>query len=635
MTYKQTFWRTFAAMAALLLTMPAMFGADYAKFHEYAGEVGSISVNDENVFPDAQFRIFLDYVDADKNGSLSLEEAKAYSQKGTMNCIGRGIASLAGIEIFEELQVLDCSNNQLTELDLTFNTHLTRVDCFLNQLSDENMDALIASLPIAEDAMLVAVDRKNVLENNSVTVAQVNAAAQRGWTVYNYNRGQELVAYEGYDPDEKYWSFTGGDGSGSIDDPFIISNVYDLEYLFKSVRFGSNYEGAYFIVTNDINCNGAATIFTVSDKVFSGNLDGCGHTISNFIIESNGSLAGLFGKTENATIKNLILDGYIEASSGAAGAFVGVATSTVIENCESRCIIFGASTGGGIVGRLESGNVVDCRSSGRIDGHNGGGIVGQLLSGKVINCRSFAEVYSYFAGGIVGQGFGGEINNCVFAGALTLQANSGGIVGKNQGTRITNNLSIGDVGDSGSGIVGSQTARHYLLSNNFYTQAGNYGVDGKDIAGRAMRGYTINGDDKVKVELPENASTGVAYNEVVYAGAGQQVVLRLSCKQNEAQSAPALRVQAQTAFKASGGSLIDNGDGTWTLTMPAEDVVITIRLNGDVNCDGQVNIVDVTTLIDALLSNTASTLPNGDCDSDGEVNINDLTTLIDTLLNSN
>ena len=69
--------------------------------------------------------------------------------------------------------------------------------------------------------------------------------------------------------------------------------------------------------------------------------------------------------------------------------------------------------------------------------------------------------------------------------------------------------------------------------------------------------------------------------------------------------------------------------------MPAEDVVITIRLNGDVNCDGQVNIVDVTTLIDALLSNTASTLPNGDCDSDGEVNINDLTTLIDTLLNSN
>ena len=64
---------------------------------------------------------------------------------------------------------------------------------------------------------------------------------------------------------------------------------------------------------------------------------------------------------------------------------------------------------------------------------------------------------------------------------------------------------------------------------------------------------------------------------------------------------------------------------------------LTIRSmekRGDVDADGNVNISDVTALIDYLLSGNASgiVLANADCDQDGNVNISDVTTLIDYLL---
>jgi hypothetical protein len=52
---------------------------------------------------------------------------------------------------------------------------------------------------------------------------------------------------------------------------------------------------------------------------------------------------------------------------------------------------------------------------------------------------------------------------------------------------------------------------------------------------------------------------------------------------------------------------------------------------GDVDCDGSVNITDVTVLIDYLLSGTTPPVA-ADCDQDGSVNITDVTVLIDYLL---
>ena len=60
------------------------------------------------------------------------------------------------------------------------------------------------------------------------------------------------------------------------------------------------------------------------------------------------------------------------------------------------------------------------------------------------------------------------------------------------------------------------------------------------------------------------------------------------------------------------------------------DIPATKR--GDVNCDGNVNIADVTALINLLLQGNATGDATADCNSDGNVNISDVTALINFLL---
>ena len=56
-------------------------------------------------------------------------------------------------------------------------------------------------------------------------------------------------------------------------------------------------------------------------------------------------------------------------------------------------------------------------------------------------------------------------------------------------------------------------------------------------------------------------------------------------------------------------------------------------LRGDVNGDGEVNIIDVTDLIDCLLTGNAPANPDAaDVSMDGALNIEDVTMLIDFLL---
>ena len=60
-----------------------------------------------------------------------------------------------------------------------------------------------------------------------------------------------------------------------------------------------------------------------------------------------------------------------------------------------------------------------------------------------------------------------------------------------------------------------------------------------------------------------------------------------------------------------------------------------VVLTGDVNDDGNINIDDVTLLINYLLNNDAVQInqANADINSDGVINISDVTMLIQKLLN--
>ena len=69
-------------------------------------------------------------------------------------------------------------------------------------------------------------------------------------------------------------------------------------------------------------------------------------------------------------------------------------------------------------------------------------------------------------------------------------------------------------------------------------------------------------------------------------------------------------------------------DGSAVYFMPA-GVVAT---EGDVNGDGDVNVMDITALIDEIMND--GTDPRADVNGDGEINVIDITALIDIIMNS-
>ena len=70
-------------------------------------------------------------VDTSGDNLISYTEAEAVTK---LNVRSRDISDLTGIEAFVNLDTLDCSQNQLTSLDVSNNTALGRLDCYINQL---------------------------------------------------------------------------------------------------------------------------------------------------------------------------------------------------------------------------------------------------------------------------------------------------------------------------------------------------------------------------------------------------------------------------------------------------------------------------------------------------------------------
>lgn len=85
-------------------------------------------------FVDDSLLVVIAPLDSDGDGLLSPAEAAAVTE---LDCSGLGLRSLAGIELFTNLEVLDASDNLLGAIDLANLTHLREVN-----LSNNNLDEL-------------------------------------------------------------------------------------------------------------------------------------------------------------------------------------------------------------------------------------------------------------------------------------------------------------------------------------------------------------------------------------------------------------------------------------------------------------------------------------------------------------
>ena len=96
-----------------------------------AVQSAGVAIDDTN-FPDANFRTVVKKFDTNQDSSLSDTEIAAVKK---INCSNKGITNLKGIEYFTSLNILLCTDNQLTALDVSENTALTELDCRFNKLT--------------------------------------------------------------------------------------------------------------------------------------------------------------------------------------------------------------------------------------------------------------------------------------------------------------------------------------------------------------------------------------------------------------------------------------------------------------------------------------------------------------------
>lgn len=320
-------------------------------------------------------------------------------------------------------------------------------------------------------------------------------------------------------------------GSGTKNDPYQIGTAEGLK-LFHDIVNGENGRtqklDACATLTADIVLNdgtfaedgsytpgpSSAALTEWSPMgvskytVYAGTFDGAGHTIQGLYRSANKSLAGLFGFTNGATIKNVKVTGYL-GSAKSAGGIAAHTEQTTITSCVNAATV-NAYTGGqesigGIVGITElSSQIIDCINIGVIKCQAGdadpvfaGGIAGYLSSdstisscsngGKVIGACNGNDSYCRSQiGGIVGIATLGTITDCYNAGSVTditpEDPNSepwvGGIVGSAPGhssqylsVTISNCYSTGSVTANNTtakvgGITGN--AENIAITNCYY-----------------------------------------------------------------------------------------------------------------------------------------------------------------------
>ena len=320
-------------------------------------------------------------------------------------------------------------------------------------------------------------------------------------------------------------------GTGTAEDPYQIANGAQLAYLASSVNNGETYEEKNFVLTANIDLNElpwtpiansfSNALFGGSDyRVFAGNFDGNGYTISKVCIGSEttpfeSDVFGLFGATAGK-ISNLNLDtvsihgiakiaktAWGDAVVGFAGGLVGSSGGS-IENCHVTGLAMDMSAPsnvrraaaywvGGLVGALDGAQLInECSVSGTITENAGkgsiGGLIGELgKAAKITYSRSNVTVNvkadsrgGADVGGFIGKGNGKTdaetvIRNCYATGNVTGGAYTGGFAGGLWGLNIKNCYASGNVSQAAAamasfvGTDASDSAYYGSITNCFTT----------------------------------------------------------------------------------------------------------------------------------------------------------------------
>lgn len=270
-------------------------------------------------------------------------------------------------------------------------------------------------------------------------------------------------------------------GSGTPEDPYQVSTPEEFDQIRKDLT-------ASYVLTDDIDLSSYENWIPIGNltyedvdmetgnmdmtKLFSGSLDGDGHTISGVTTTTDqnmltiGLFGGFTGSIRDLTVENVTVTG--DETVMAAGGVVGyaVAGSVAEVTLAGENTVTGINCVGGIVGGSMA-EVTGCTVEDAdiiVIGDN------DFSDGQIIQC-DVAEC----GGLVVGGSFMGRVDNCSASGTVTALGNEpvglGGIAGCIQsidsitGNQVTVAITAGNghaigglcgyagIGDDGDGVV--------------------------------------------------------------------------------------------------------------------------------------------------------------------------------------
>ncbi|MDE8702926.1 hypothetical protein PZH32_08105 [Adlercreutzia equolifaciens] len=358
-------------------------------------------------------------------------------------------------------------------------------------------------------------------------------------------------------------TFSGG--SGTEDDPFLISTVDDLAALDEAVERGNGFKDEYFKLTDDISSgwNDFRGVGSNSDPTtatpFSATFDGAGHTLSGLTLDQ-----GLFACVSDlAHIKNLTVEGTVNARADNAGMIVGSVVDGVGSNLDgvvAQCTARGTVNGGthanigGIAGNVQahvpiSSCLADCSITSTASGNaNVGGIVGLAPAPWLTSCTWTGTITAAGdnVGGLVGSVEGALRSESAFSvsasyveGTIAGGAKVGGVIGSASGDQqrsssdltisncriqadVTGTTDVGGVlGYNDAGSAGmSTTIDDNLLQGTVTATDATSGYAG------GIVGYAVTGASKNRGATPsfnaiilDSVTGGANADDAVHAGA--------------------------------------------------------------------------------------------------------------------
>ena len=310
----------------------------------------------------------------------------------------------------------------------------------------------------------------------------------------------------------------------SIDGYFLVRNAYELQNM-------QNNPDEQYLLGRDIDLSvtegwnggtGFAPILgnDASNYAFTGVFDGNGFKIKNIHIDlPDGEGVGLFGFAQNATLKNVVLEGGSVAGYSNVGALVGsAAVGTIVEGTVTGVSVTGSGSEniGGLVGSAEASKVVGSIHNASVKGEDNvydiGGLVGTATGNSVIigftgeGTAISAAPQDGGAGGLVGYAEDATVKGYNQGTVSLTEGGSGGsfggLVGCVGGTTTISGFNLGAVGSvdatNAGGIVGmvDSTADSTILGYNL-GKAGGGTTQGKLIGTVAENAKaTVKGNSK-------------------------------------------------------------------------------------------------------------------------------------------